>query len=454
MRFERRSVLPHSAERVFRWHGRPGAFARLVPPWEQVRLCGPHPGLVEGSEAQFELRIGPVPVTWVARHTEVVADRQFVDTMIRGPFASWRHLHRFEPLAGTESALVDTIDYALPFPPCSRIAAPAVRGQLARTFRYRHAVTAGDLALHNRLPTQPLTVAITGASGFIGRTLSAMLTTGGHSVIPLVRRRPGTSERQWNPAGPVDPATFQGVDVVVHLAGESIADGRWSPARQAEIRRSRAMGTAAIAAGMKAAAPGPRLLISASAVGFYGDRGETLLDESASAGTGFFPDVVAAWEAATDGLEAARIRVINTRFGIVLSPGGGALAKMLLPFRLGLGGRLGHGRQWMSWISIDDCAGALVHLIHSGIRGPVNLVAPEPVTNATFTSTLGNLLQRPAVAWVPAPALRLLVGGLADEGLLASTRVTPTKLVADGYQFRHPTLAAGLGHVLGLGEAG
>ncbi len=306
----------------------------------------------------------------------------------------------------------------------------------------------------NSSPAGPgsLRIAITGASGLIGAAVRSRLDPA-HTVIPLVRRAPGPGERRWDPlAGRLDPTVFSDVDVVVHLAGESIAGGRWSKSRLKAIRQSRAAGTATIVAGIEAASPRPRTLLSASAVGYYGDRGDTTVDESRGAGTGFLPEVAVEWERATDPLLAIGVRVVTTRFGIVLSPAGGALAKMLPPFRLGLGGRLGSGRQWMSWISVDDCAEAIGHLIGSSLAGPVNLVAPEPVTNAEFTRTLGRVLNRPTLIPIPAALLRAVVGGLADEGLLASTRVVPTRLVGDGFRFRHPRLEDALRHVLGRPE--
>lgn len=448
MRFECRSSLNHAAATVFDWHSRPGAFERLSPPWETVRLLAPHPGVIEGSLARFAMRLGPIPFVWEARHSEIAPGRQFVDTMERGPFAAWRHRHVFESTGANTSTLSDEIEYQLPMAPFSGLAADHVRHQLARTFRYRHDVTVADLDLHGSHSRGPLTVAITGASGLVGRTLSAMLTTGGHVVVPLVRRAPKPGERQWTP-GAVDPRPFAGVDAVVHLAGESIAEGRWSVARQAEIRKSRSVGTATLAASLVAADPRPMALVCASAVGFYGDRGDQVLGEDDRRGTGFLADVAADWEAATAPASQANIRTITARFGIILSPRGGALGRMLLPFQLGVGGRLGSGRQWMSWISIDDCAGALVHLLGSTVAGPVNVVAPDPVTNASFTTTLGAVVGRPTICSVPAPVLRLALGGIADEGLLASQRAVPTRLTTDGYRFRHATLESALRHVLG-----
>lgn len=292
-------------------------------------------------------------------------------------------------------------------------------------------------------------IAITGASGLIGTALRARLGDR-HQVIRMVRRPPRAGERQWDPqAGRLDAALFSDIDVVIHLGGESIAGGRWSASRQRAIRQSRVRGTETIVNGIQAASPRPAALVSASAVGFYGDRGDLVLDETNGPGTGFLPEVAVAWERAADPASEIGVRVVHPRFGIVLSPRGGALAAMLPPFRLGLGGRLGSGRQWMSWIALDDCVAAIEHLVDSSLAGPVNLVAPESIRNAAFTKTLGEVLDRPALLAVPSCLLRLALGRLADEGLLASTRVVPARLQHDGFRWRFPTLAAALRHELG-----
>ncbi|MGE0443181.1 MAG: TIGR01777 family oxidoreductase [Gemmatimonadales bacterium] len=450
---ELRSELPVSAAEAFAWHARPGAFERLVPPWEHVALVAPHPGLAEGARMEFDVRVGLVPVRWVARHEQVTAPAGFVDVQERGPFARWRHTHRFEDLGPGRCALIDRIDADLPGGPLGELGDPFLRRRLRRTLRYRHAVTAGDLALHAAAADRPrLRVALSGASGLIGTTLRAMLTTGGHTVIPMVRRSAGPGEIAWDPrSGRLDPADLADIDAVVHLAAESIADGRWTEARRARIRESRVAGTGTIARALTAAPRRPRVLVSASAIGIYGDRGdEVLTEESVPSDAGFLPDVARGWEQATEPAEAAGVRVVRARFGVILSPAGGALAKMRLPFALGGGAPLGAGTQWMSWISIDDAAGAVMHLLQDTAAGPVNVVAPAPVTNRDFTTALGRALHRPTVLpAIPAPLLRFALGDLADEALLASTRVRPARLEATGYRFRHPALADALRHVLG-----
>jgi len=293
---------------------------------------------------------------------------------------------------------------------------------------------------------------VTGASGLIGRALSAFLSTGGHIVVPLVRGTPKAGEIAWDPRGTLDPAALEGVDAVVHLAGENIAAGRWTSARKRRIRESRIAGTTLLANAIARLQHPPGVLVSAAAIGIYGDRGDEVLDETSPPALPgrFLADVCREWEAATEPARQAGVRVALPRFGAVLSPAGGALAKLLPIFKAGLGGPVGGGRQWMSWISIDDAVGAIHHaLLTETLSGPFNAVAPAPVTNAEFTRTLAHVLRRPSVFPVPALVLHLLFGAMADETVLPSTRVVPARLRAEGYAFRHPQLEPALRFVLG-----
>ena len=295
-----------------------------------------------------------------------------------------------------------------------------------------------------------LDIAITGSTGMIGRALTAFLRSGGHRVHPIVRTPPRETEIGWRPdEGHIDQPRLEGLDAVIHLAGENIADRRWTPSQMTRIRTSRVAGTDLLARTLARLDRPPRTLLTASAIGYYGDTGDKPLDESADAGTGFLAELARDWEEAAAPAAEAGIRVVAMRTGVVLGPTGGALGKMLPIFRAGLAGRLGSGRQWMSWISLDDAVGAIHHLILGDVSGPVNLVAPTPVTNAEFTRILARLLRRPALFPVPAPALRIVVGRMADEALLASTRVHPGQLLEQGYAFDHPTLLQALQHVLG-----
>jgi hypothetical protein len=267
----------------------------------------------------------------------------------------------------------------------------------------------------------------------------------------MVRSAGGPPGVRWDPvAGIIDKAGLDRVDAVVHLAGESIASGRWTPDKKARIRASRMDGTRLLCEALAALDTRPRTLVCASAIGFYGDRGDAELDEASARGEGFLADVCAEWEAATAPARTAGIRVVQLRFGVILTPAGGALARMLLPFRLGAGGVLGGGRQYMSWIAIDDAVGAIHHaLIAPVLEGPVNAVAPTPVTNREFTRALGRVLRRPTIFPMPAVVARLAFGEMADELLLSSARVVPRKLRESGYAFREPDLETALRHLLG-----
>ena len=296
-------------------------------------------------------------------------------------------------------------------------------------------------------------VLLSGSSGLVGSALVPFLTSGGHQVVRLVRSQPRAegSEVRWDPeAGDIDAAGLKGLDAAVHLAGESIAAGRWTAAKKARILESRVKGTRLIAEALAGLEQPPKVLVSASAIGYYGDRGEETLREESGSGSAFLSEVCRQWEAATEPATAAGIRVVNLRFGIILSLTGGALPRLLTPFRLGVGGRLGSGRQFMSWIAIDDVIGVILHaLTTEALRGPVNAVVPQPVTNREFTKTLGRVLGRPTLFPLPAFAARLAFGEMADELLLASQRVEPARLTASGYQFRFPDLESALRHLLG-----
>jgi uncharacterized protein (TIGR01777 family) len=290
-------------------------------------------------------------------------------------------------------------------------------------------------------------VVISGSSGLIGTALATALAGGGNDVIRLVRREPGPGEIRWDPqsAGDgLDPASLDGVDAVVHLSGAPVAGALWTQARKQVLRSSRIQSTTALVSALTRAARPPSVLLSASAVGWYGDTGTREADESAPNGTGFLPGLVADWEAAAQPAKQAGLRVVTLRSGIVLSRSGGMLRPLSLPFRLGLGARLGPGTQYISWISVTDHIAAIRYLIGNGdVDGPVNLTAPAPVTNAVFTAELARALHRPAVLSIPAPVLRAVLGEMAVE-LLGSQRVVPRRLLESGFEFRHPGIASAL----------
>ncbi len=294
-------------------------------------------------------------------------------------------------------------------------------------------------------------IAVSGSGGLIGSAVVPFLIGKGHRVTRLVRRPPAGDEVRWDPAAGVrDLSRLEEVEAVVHLAGENIAAGRWTPRRKEEIRSSRVEGTRRLCESLGRLGRPPKVLISASAIGIYGDRGEEILAEDSAPGKDFLAQVCRDWEAATEPASRAGIRVVQLRFGMILSPAGGALKKMLLPFKMGAGGRIGSGTQFMSWIAVDDAVDAIHHVLSTeALRGPVNTVAPAPVTNAEFTRILARVLSRPALAPMPAFAAKLAFGEIADALLLASQRVMPTRLQASGYRFQYPELEGALRHLLG-----
>ena len=450
MGLEYSSVIDAPIYEVFDWHARPGAFTRLTPPWQPGHLIAEADSLASGR-AVLGL---PGGLRWVADHQPDSYDppRRFVDTIGTDRLASlpvklavrWQHTHDFEEIAGGQTRVTD------------RVATPVPARALRPMFRYRHHQLADDIAAHRAAAAHgltPLTVAITGASGLVGAQLAAFLSTGGHQVVRLVRHPTAKpDERQWNPDDP-DPGLLAGIDAVIHLAGASIA-GRFTDHHRAAIRDSRIGPTRRLAELIAQSSNGPRVLVSASAIGYYGyDRGEESLTEDSERGDGFLAEVVADWEDATAPAEQAGIRVVRVRTGVVQSPAGGTLRLLRPLFAAGLGGRLGNGQQWFSWIGIDD----LVDVYHralwdTDLTGPVNAVAAEPVRNVDYTRVLAHVLRRPALLPVPPLGPAALLGRQgARELALASQRVLPARLLQAGHRFRRPDLEHTLRHLLGRG---
>jgi uncharacterized protein (TIGR01777 family) len=455
--FEKTSEMPVSAQDLFAYHERPNAFRRLNPPWEPVEILKHVGGIQDGAEVEMRLKIGPVPQRLALVHQGYIHGEQFQDRQTAGTFSYWLHTHRMEHLSEGRSLLRDKIEYQLPLGILGKTFGSAfARAKLERMFRYRHEVTRQDVALHARFASVPSqTVAVTGASGLIGGQLVPLLTTGGHTVRRLVRRPvQEKDEIFWDiPQGFLNPSDLAGMSAVVHLAGENIGAKRWTEAQKREILDSRTHGTRLLAETLAAMPNPPRTLVMASAIGYYGDAGDEILTEDSAAGSNFQAEVCKAWEAAVEPARQAGIRVVILRIGVVLAMNGGALERLLLPFLLGAGGVVGTGRQYMSWIALDDVVQLLYSaVLDSNMEGVYNASAPEPVTNREFTRVLGRILRRPTIAPLPAFAMRLVFGQLADELLLGSLRVIPARLNAAGYTFRYPTLEPALRHVLGRAE--
>lgn len=293
-------------------------------------------------------------------------------------------------------------------------------------------------------------VLISGATGLIGSALVPELEADGHTVTRLSRSSSGANTIRWDPSAGTIEGDLEGTEAVVHLAGENIAQGRWTPEKKRRIVDSRVWGTRLLAESIAALSAPPRVMVSTSAVGYYGDRGDEVLTEESAPGTGFLPEVCQEWEAAAESARQAGIRVVYPRLGVVLSPEGGALGTTLPIFKLGGGGKIGKGDQWVSWVALDDVVGSIVHaLTNEGVEGPVNVGSPNPMTNAQYTKVLGKVLGRPTVLPLPAPAARIVLGEVADALLLASQRMEPARLKDTGYAFRYPQLEGALRHLLG-----
>lgn len=467
------SRIDQPLEKVFAWYIREGAFERLNPPWEQFKVIGRRGSIQNNGIVKLRTKIGPLSMNWIVRHSEYIPEKQFKDIQIKGLFSSFVHLHSFNRF-GTSCLLEDRIEYSLPVGHLGRmIAHQIVDRNLRKIFDYRHRITSQDLRTHStmdkiRKSERPLTIALTGSSGFIGSSLMPFLSTGGHRVVPLFKRHhisPSRSAYRDNSKRYADLEALDNhrVDAVVNLAGESIF-GRWTKEKKKKLSESRLNTTRALCERLASLDKPPAVLISVSATAYYGDRGDEVLSEDSLAGdrassipsrvpsVDYLSDLCRQWEQATHLAREAGIRVVNLRLGIVLSSSGGLLAKILPIFKSGLGGQIGRkGNQYMSWIALEDLLTIILYMIaDETIYGPINAVSPNPVTNADFTDTLGKILSRPTFVPAPRYLLRAILGQeLTDALLFASTRVMPTRLIEAGYQFRFPYLELALRNTLG-----
>ena len=446
--FKERTVLPFPRQVVFDYHNRIGALPRLVPPWQKVEIEQPPTSFGNGSRVIVSVAIGPFRKRWVAEHFDCVEGEQFCDRQIEGPFKSFTHTHRFLPGPDeSQSVLEDQINYQLPAGALGTLLlGRKIRRDIERGFAFRHARTRFDLFRHAKYAALPeLRIAITGASGSIGSNLVPFLTTAGHDVISLLRRAPNApNEVQWNPqSGEMDLKAIGKVDVVVHLAGKNIAT-RWTESAKREIYDSRVVATRKICEQLARMDMKPRVLVCASAIGCYGDRGEERLTEESPPGEGWLEKTCVDWEAATQPARDAGIRVVNLRTAIVLSARHGALARMLTPAKLGIAGRVGSGRQWMPWISMDDQIGVIYEAIRrDDWSGPINAVT-DSVRQVDFIRTLGKVLRRPTFLSMPAAAVGLLFGRMGRELLLGSVNAQPAKLRSSGFEWMLPNLEEAL----------
>ena len=448
------TTLPVSTEQAFAYHERRGALERLIPPWKNVTVESSDGSLKPGSNVILRMKEGPLSLRWVAEHTQYEPPHLFADVQRSGPFSHWLHEHRFAPAGFDGCVLRDQISYKVPAGAVGAfLAGSKAHGEIETMFAYRHRVTRDDLHLTSKYGSDKLKIAVSGGSGLVGGRLCSLLSLLGHDIIRLERSAEKAEESEngvavWD--SPEEARKVSGVDAVVHLAGKSIAQGRWNDSVKQAIRDSRVNLTYELASSLASLPQPPKVLICASATGIYGDRGDEMITESSPTGDDFLAGVAADWERACEPARQAGIRVANARLGVVIDPRGGALEKMLTPAKF-FGGRLGSGKQWWSWVAIDDVIGSIYHAIcNEQVRGPFNVTAPKPLTNREFAGTLGRVLSRPALIPAPAFGLRLALGEMADALLLASTRVQPEVLLQTGYDFRFTDLEDALRYCLGV----
>jgi hypothetical protein len=423
----------------------------------ETRVLKREGGIADGGTLVLGIKQGPSELKWKVRHTEFEEGRLFKDEQVSGPFEKWSHVHRFIPADDGGSFMEDEVEWTAPFGAAGKLFAEGfIDKELERLFTFRHTRLRNDMDLHGRYSGGPLKVVLTGGSGLIGTALTHLLISGGHSVLALSRREGSTGEdgKSWDPlAKRMDPGPFEGADALVHLAGEPLAAFRWSDEKKERILRSRREGTALLAKTLAGMDRPPPAFISGSAVGYYGARGDEIVTEGSRPGSGFLSMVCREWEGATGAARKAGIRVVTLRTGFVISPLGPGLGKMLPPFRAGLGGRIGSGRQYMSWIDLDDEVGLIHHaLTRPGVSGPLNATAPNPVPNTGFTDTLGRVLNRPTVIPLPSLAIKGMLGEMGTELLLKGARVHPERAQETGYEFLFPDLEESLRHQLGRSE--
>ncbi len=451
--FQHSSLFLCTPQELYTWHSRPGALERLLPPWEKTSVISRTGTIAPGSTVRLKMFAGPVPYTWHARHVADQPGIMFRDIQQKGPFAKWIHTHRFTG-EGDGARLDDYIEYALPGPGIiSDLAGKFVEPTLKRIFTYRHQTLRRDIQIHQQYSQTPLRILITGGSGPLGSALKPLLTTGGHEVWSLVRRPPiqNRHEIYWDPEkGVIDASSLPELDGIIHLAGDNIGQGRWTERKKKRVLDSRQQGTDLIARTAAAMSPKPKVLLSASAVGFYGNTEGRCIREDDQAGRDFISHVCSLWERSARPAEDAGIRTVFMRIGVVLTPRGGALQRLLTTSAVGFAKRFGSGKQYVSWISMDDMIYAMLHALKTeSLHGAVNFASPAPVTNEELMHTLARVLRRPLLPSIPAGLLKTIYGQMASEVLLSGCRVSTEKLKQSGYCFRHSDLMQALQVLLG-----
>ncbi len=449
----KRTKINAPIQRLFAWHERNGAVLRLTPPWAPLKMIARSgDGVQKGVKVIFKLSLFKIPMAWEAEHFDYQENKVFKDRQVKGPFSKWEHTHRFYPDGRHGSIMEDKVEFKLPFGWLSRPFYGVAKKEFERMFAYRHRVLKYDLEHHvNR--TEKKRILVSGAGGTIGSMLIPFLQTCGHEVIRLVRKNNDLSpgEYFWDPyKGILDLEAVGPIDAVINLNGVDISRGRWTERQKKRIIDSRIIPTRLLVDKMKDLDPKPEVFISSSAIGFYGEGNTAVLTETSNMGNCFISNVCRQWETASADAQKVGIRTVQLRIGVVLTPSGGALARMELPFKVGCGVRLAHGGQYMSWISMDDALSGILHILSNDkIQGPVNLTAPNPITNKDFSNTLAKVFSKRVFFTLPRFIALVLWGEMGKETLLTSALVRPEKLLENGFLFQHETLFPALKDLLG-----
>ncbi len=457
--FTHSAIAPVSQSVAYSWFSAPGAFIRIMPNWEKLKIVKITDSLSVGARYEFRFKLGPFSPLWIAEIIKQDSNKMFCDKMIKGPFSFWEHHHIFNPVSSQKKVeLIDKVEWKLPLHKLSYIFGKTiVNNRMKKMFKHRTRIFNADISRHESFSNENRKkILISGSNGLIGQQLCAFLSTGGHEVVPLLRQESAmpawcNDYVLWDPqTGKILHGDLEGFDAVIHLAGAGIGDKRWSKKRMQLILDSRIGPTEKLCKLISEVSDPPEVLVSASAIGWYGNRGPEELNETSPRGTGFLSEVCLEWENATKIARDSGIRVVNIRSGIVLSGSGGALEKMLFPTKMGSSGPIAGGKQMMSWISLDDEIYAIHHIImNKKIQGVVNLTAPESLTQKKFIRKLGKVLWRPTFLPLPGFMIKLLFGKMGIALIAEGQNVHPQKLIENGFEFEHRNLENCLRDCLG-----
>jgi uncharacterized protein (TIGR01777 family) len=450
--------VPATNKETFDYHTREGALERLVPPWSILTVNSHEGNIKDGAMSTFKVRLGFIGFHWKAAHFGYVQDRRFQDKMVKGPFQSWTHTHSFIPDKIGQCRMEDKIAYSPPFGKLgAMLLHNIIQNNLNQLFHYRHRILSNDIRLWKLAGRiRGLKILITGSNGLIGSSLIPLLTAAGEHKITRLERPSSrhneihSSSLFWDPSSDkINLKDLEGFDVVIHLAGENIF-GRWTDSKKQRILESRVKSTRLLCDSLIKLANPPSTLICASATGFYGNQGNQVLAEESKPGFGFLSEVCRKWEESTQIAKDDGIRVVNSRFGVVLTPNAGMLQKLLALSRFGLGLRFGHENQYISWVSIEDVIGSIFYsIINSSLKGPVNVVSPNPVTNLEFSKTIARIVESKIMLPISQKLATMMLGELADSLIASSALVVPNKLSIAGYRFINPDLEDALRLLLG-----